>query len=327
MAQWLSWLERRPVTAEVTSSSLVWVVCNIAIPWDLSSAGRASALQAEGHRFEPYCSHHENLSPVYAGLFVMYSLFEVKLLFKMPERIALIESMIPTGSICADIGTDHGYLPMSLAISKKCKKIIATDISETCLKKAIKNITLQDLTDVDIEYRIGDGIKPLCKEDNITHVVIAGMGGRQIIEMLRLLPEFLQNTIFILQPMQNIIELRNALRELHCTIINEDLVYENGRYFEIITLHKNSHLLSTCSYPVDNQLCAIFGPCIIAKQHPLLLARANEILETYIQTAFLIEKAAVFSESSKKIDSFRENIEMIRGLIYELQHSNNKPVG
>ena len=23
-----------------------------------SSAGRASALQAEGHRFEPYCSHH-----------------------------------------------------------------------------------------------------------------------------------------------------------------------------------------------------------------------------------------------------------------------------
>ena len=52
MAQWLSWLERRPVTAEVESSSLFWVVI-----WDLSSAGRASALQAEGHRFEPYRSH------------------------------------------------------------------------------------------------------------------------------------------------------------------------------------------------------------------------------------------------------------------------------
>ena len=25
--------------------------------WDHSSAGRASALQAEGHRFEPYWSH------------------------------------------------------------------------------------------------------------------------------------------------------------------------------------------------------------------------------------------------------------------------------
>ena len=52
MAQWLSWLERRPVTAKVESSSLFWVVM-----WDLSSAGRASALQAEGHRFEPYRSH------------------------------------------------------------------------------------------------------------------------------------------------------------------------------------------------------------------------------------------------------------------------------
>ena len=51
-AQWLSWLERRPVTAEVESSSLFWVVM-----WGLSSAGRASALQAEGHRFEPYRPH------------------------------------------------------------------------------------------------------------------------------------------------------------------------------------------------------------------------------------------------------------------------------
>ena len=53
MAQWLSWLERRPVTAEVESSSLFWVVM-----WGLSSAGRASALQAEGHRFEPYRPHN-----------------------------------------------------------------------------------------------------------------------------------------------------------------------------------------------------------------------------------------------------------------------------
>ena len=64
MAQWLSWLERRPVTAEVESSSLFWVVSNELTSlvnciwiWNLSSAGRASALQAEGHRFEPYRFH------------------------------------------------------------------------------------------------------------------------------------------------------------------------------------------------------------------------------------------------------------------------------
>ena len=63
MAQWLSWLERRPVTAEVEGSSPFWVVGSkepinlIHKLWDLSSAGRASALQAEGHRFEPCRSH------------------------------------------------------------------------------------------------------------------------------------------------------------------------------------------------------------------------------------------------------------------------------
>ena len=54
MAQWLSWLERRPVTAEVEGSSPFWVVSVI---WDHSSAGRAPALQAGGHRFEPCWSH------------------------------------------------------------------------------------------------------------------------------------------------------------------------------------------------------------------------------------------------------------------------------
>ena len=64
MAQWLSWLERRPVTAKVESSRLFWVVSNELTSlvnciwiWNLSSAGRASALQAEGHRFEPYRFH------------------------------------------------------------------------------------------------------------------------------------------------------------------------------------------------------------------------------------------------------------------------------
>ena len=60
MAWWLSWLERRPVTAEVVGSSPIWVVVlqyASDVLWGLSSAGRASALQAEGHRFEPYRSH------------------------------------------------------------------------------------------------------------------------------------------------------------------------------------------------------------------------------------------------------------------------------
>ena len=65
-------MERRPVTAEVESSSLFRVVALLTvisiILWDLSSAGRASALQAEGHRFEPYRPHPILLNYMHAAV-------------------------------------------------------------------------------------------------------------------------------------------------------------------------------------------------------------------------------------------------------------------
>ncbi len=64
MAQWLSWLERRPVTAEVESSSLFWVVSiklmifsRYNLIWDLSSVGRASDLQSNCPGFESPMLH------------------------------------------------------------------------------------------------------------------------------------------------------------------------------------------------------------------------------------------------------------------------------
>ena len=63
LAQWFSRLERRPVTAEVRGSSPLWVV------WALSSAGRAPALQAGGHRFEPCSAHLKYSLSCGAGIF------------------------------------------------------------------------------------------------------------------------------------------------------------------------------------------------------------------------------------------------------------------
>ena len=57
MARWLSWLEHMVHTHGVEGSTPPLATLDDYILWDLSSAGRASALQAEGHRFEPYRSH------------------------------------------------------------------------------------------------------------------------------------------------------------------------------------------------------------------------------------------------------------------------------
>ena len=56
---WSAALSRRRSRVRVSSGSLLFLTANLIffLLWDLSSAGRASALQAEGHRFEPYRSH------------------------------------------------------------------------------------------------------------------------------------------------------------------------------------------------------------------------------------------------------------------------------
>ena len=95
MARWLSWLERRPVTAEVVGSNPIRVAISIIynlyrggrkhiklafstslfFSWDLSSAGRASALQAGGHRFEP-CILHRSWTTEYGSLFLCLKINE-----------------------------------------------------------------------------------------------------------------------------------------------------------------------------------------------------------------------------------------------------------
>ena len=110
MAQWLSWLERRPVTAKVESSSLFWVVSNALtslvnciLIWNLSSAGRASALQAEGHRFEPYRSHMDGFPSGQRGQTVN--------LLAMPSKVRIL--LHPFDEYNSSV-VASGYVPMWL---------------------------------------------------------------------------------------------------------------------------------------------------------------------------------------------------------------------
>ena len=104
MAQWLSWLERRPVTAEVESSSLFWVVT-----WGLSSAGRASALQAEGHRFEPYRFHILKENGEIAQLARAHGSYPWCRGFESPSRYLTEKSVTNKYGILAQLGEHLPY--------------------------------------------------------------------------------------------------------------------------------------------------------------------------------------------------------------------------
>ena len=145
------------------------------------------------------------------------------------KRLNKISSHIK-GKRMADIGTDHGLVPIFLIENKIVDYAIAADISKPSLQKAID---LAKEKNIELDARLGDGMEVLKPEDGIETVVIAGMGGVLIGEILSA-SEISKNVRLILQPMQGAKELRKYLFENGYEIIDEDVVFEDDRYFEII---------------------------------------------------------------------------------------------
>ena len=151
----------------------------------------------------------------------------------LTERLEKIKNLVEKSNIVLDVGTDHGYVPISLINEKRASKVIAADINEGPLKNAQKNIRLAGLSKV-IETRLGSGLVPLKKGEADT-VIIAGMGGILIADILK---ESYEKAIMaeklILQPMYSQEVLRAYLIENGFEIIKEYLVRENDKIYNII---------------------------------------------------------------------------------------------
>ena len=93
-------------------------------------------------------------------------------------RLLAIANAVPPSRAIADIGTDHGLVPVWLVTNGIAQKAIITDISPGSLAKAESLIKQEGLADK-IEPRLGDGLLPV-KPGEVDTIVIAGMGGMLI---------------------------------------------------------------------------------------------------------------------------------------------------
>lgn len=149
-----------------------------------------------------------------------------------PRLQAIADEVIVNG-IAADIGTDHGHLPVYLVKHKGLTHVIATDVNQDPLNKARLVIQRHKLQH-QIELRLGDGLTILQAGETVT-IVMAGMGGLLISELLENSPAIAHNTEkIILQPVQSAKELRQYLLENGYEITREKLVLEKQRFYEII---------------------------------------------------------------------------------------------
>ena len=137
------------------------------------------------------------------------------------------------GEKCADIGTDHAYVPIKLY--EAGKKVIATDIMPGPLKIAAENVKKQN---AQVELRLGGGLSPINKGE-VDTVIIAGMGGEMIEKILTDDADKTEDVTFVLQPMNSQYELRTFLLNKGFYIIEEDLAQEGFKVYNLIVATKD----------------------------------------------------------------------------------------
>lgn len=149
-------------------------------------------------------------------------------------RIEKICSLAHSQTV-VEIGCDHAYILKNLFETKPIDCAYATDISDLCLNKARENLN-RFLSNV--YFYVGDGLEPLYdvlgqKVANFVpiDIIIAGMGGKEIIKILSTASKFYrENVTFILQPQKNCDMVRRFLME-HNFKIEQDIVAKDGKMF------------------------------------------------------------------------------------------------
>lgn len=204
----------------------------------------------------------------------------------------------------ADIGTDHGYLPVYLVGNDLVSRAIASDTNQQPLKKAEIIISEQQL-EKQIETRLGSGLSVL-KPGEVDAVVMAGMGGLLIRDLLEAQPDVArQKKKLVLQPMNNQAVLRKYLAASGFRIIREELAREGDRVYEIIVAEPGT---MTFTNPLEYEL----GFEFYLHKHPLLIALIERkiFLEQQIVRSTrgktTVVAAKQFQESSMFIEKLNE---------------------
>ncbi|MBQ6812222.1 MAG: SAM-dependent methyltransferase, partial [Agathobacter sp.] len=229
-------------------------------------------------------------------------------MIKLSKRMKAVSSMVTPGSILADIGTDHGYVPISLVQRKKIKKAIAMDVNKGPLKRAEEHIREAQLEEY-IETRLSDGVKKL-EVGEVNSILIAGMGGDLVIRIIKNGMEVCRSVDeLILQPQSELGKVRKFLRENNFEIIDEDMVIEDGKYYPMMKVTPVDEIALWEILPKEViPACDMYGPYLLKNGNPSLrkyLVKQHKQLTKILKE---LEKQPESKAISKRIKEVQKEI-------------------
>ncbi len=152
---------------------------------------------------------------------------------ELSKRLQCVADLVTPGSRMADVGTDHGYLPIWLVEAGVCPGAIAMDVGKGPLERAQVHIREHGLEEK-IETRLGDGLERLAPGEADT-LVLAGMGGPL---MQRILTQGAGTARaaqeLILSPQSDLRAFRQFLYEDGYTVTEERMLREDGKYYTVM---------------------------------------------------------------------------------------------
>ena len=182
---------------------------------------------------------------------------------ELSKRLYAVAGLVTEGASVADIGTDHGYVPIYLVESGIASKVIALDVNQGPLNRARMHIVRHGLGDR-IETRLSDGLA-MIRPGEVDTVIASGMGGPLTIRILQEGKEVAdQLNALILQPQSEICRVRRFLTENGYRIEQEDMVLEDGKYYPVMrVVHGTKEPYEEWEY--------LYGKRLLEARHPVLL--------------------------------------------------------
>jgi len=227
------------------------------------------------------------------------------------NRLETIKSMVSKCKTAADVGTDHGFVAEMLLSDNTATKIIATDLNNGPLNRAIEYLTSKNLEE-QCDFRLGSGLTVL-GEKEADSIIIAGMGGDLIGNILETSKNIsLSAKELVLQPMTAIDKLRKYLYNNNFVIVDENIVKEYHHYYFIIKAKPGNH-------EIEDEIYYEISKHLLEKKDKIMLEYINKLINTNYKIIHNLEKQKndIYSikieklkQKNNKIMELKENYEI-----------------
>ena len=191
--------------------------------------------------------------------------------------------MVPTGARVADVGTDHGLVPIALVDRGRASWCVAIDTDDRVLRPLRARLA-RDPIARPIEVRTGDGLAPVTGDDRIDTVILAGLGSDTVIRILeRSEPPPTDGPRWILQPQTGPDAIRAWLRAHDHVLVDERIVEERGRPYLVLAAEPGVETGYDGPPGLEPDDLYAAGPLLVARRDPVALA-------TWIATARRLDR-------------------------------------